>query len=92
MKIENHFNFRNVLLPLFAAILFCGCSTSSSKHSSASAETQTAGARQVIVIPVLILSSPEENSPVDRRESVPDFSRPSQSTHGWKIQGVPEKS
>jgi hypothetical protein len=83
MKIENHLNFRNIFPALLAAVLFCGCAASGSKQSAATADTQTAGTRQVIVLPVLILSSPDEKSPGNRREPAPDTSPLNQSTQGW---------
>ncbi len=81
MKIENH--LRNIFFTLFAAVLFCGCAASGSKQSAATADTQTAGTRQVIVLPVLILSSPDEKLPGDTREPAPDTNPLNQSTQGW---------
>jgi hypothetical protein len=93
MKIQGHFNPRGIFLILLAAVIFSGCKSAGSKQGVADAESQTVAARQVIVVPVLILSSPGDGSPGNRREPTPESDPRDQSTQAWKSDrtGVPAK-
>ena len=46
------------IIPLALLLLnsFCGCATHDAKENAGSTESQTAGSRQVIVVPIFILS------------------------------------
>jgi|SRR6185437_6419298 len=93
MKIQIHFNHRNFFLALCTAIFFCGCKTAGSKQGAANTESQTASTRQVIVVPVLILSSPDDRPPGDKRDPMPENKPRDPSPQVWKSEqtGVPAK-
>jgi hypothetical protein len=68
-------------LPLvLSAILFCGCASSGSKQGAAGDESQTADTRQVILVPVVILSSPDGDSAAGTGGVAPQAIPPDRST------------
>lgn len=78
MNINRAINSRTMPLAL-TAILFCGCASSGSKQGAASDESQTADTRQVILVPVVILPTPDADPAGGKREISPDAAPPDHS-------------
>jgi len=75
---------RLVSCALPAILFFCGCATHDASQSIGDQEQQIAGTRQVIVVPVFILSSPQD-SPNGGGDVLPAPHSPDPSTR----RGVP---
>jgi hypothetical protein len=84
---------RSMPFAVLTVILFCGCASSGSKQGGASDESQTAETRQVILVPVIILSSPDGDSTGGKREVTPEVVPPDHSTGNEPSQhaGAPVK-
>ena len=83
MKNIRDLNVRSVLAALMVVILCFGCATSGSKRSNGTNEMQTASAQPVILVPVFILSPPDDDKPGKDRQPAPDHAPPEQSIGGW---------
>lgn len=60
-----------ILLALLPLISFCGCATPEAKQNADDAPLQTAGSEPVIVVPIFILSPPQNGTPGSGRDIPP---------------------
>ncbi len=83
MKNIRDLNVRGVLPTLMVVILCFGCATSGSKRSGGTNQLQTAAAQPVILVPVFILSPPDDDKHGNDRQPAPNSAPPEQSIGGW---------
>jgi hypothetical protein len=84
MKIKMAINRRTISFGLLNAILFCGCA--SSKQGAAADGSQTADTRQVILVPVVILSSPDGDPASQKHDVSPEAVPPDRSADNGQPQ------
>jgi hypothetical protein len=72
----------SLAVPVF--ILFCGCASPEAKQNAVGTELQTAGNRQVIVVPIFILSPPENGTPSNGGVIPPKPISLEQATGRWE--------